>query len=258
MSWERIRLPAIAEENDLLGRAPGTALWPERYGLDYLAEQKRGGEYGFASLYQQSPRPRGDQLFREPARFELKDWREHWKRTPMRLMQSCDPAATAKASADYSARFVVAVEGRGNAAKMWIVDGWRGQVEIPYLVRHQLIPGQAKWKNVPTGIEAVAGFKAVPQMMRDIDRRLRVLELHPQGDKFTRAQALAAAWNEGRVLVPLGEPWADALIAEAQEFTGLGDTYDDQVDALANAWNHLVGGLEQTAPTTTPSSNPFG
>lgn len=259
MSWERIRLPAIAEEDDLLGREPGEALWPERYNLDYLAEQQRGGEYGFASLYQQNPRPRGDKLFRrEPARFLIPDWRERWKTTAMRIMQSCDPAATAETHADYSARFVVAVEGRDNDSKMWVVEGWRGQVEVPYLINHQLIPAQKRWKGIPTGIEAVAGFKAVPQVMRSINNGLRVLELKPKADKFMRAQAFAAAWNEGRVLIPLGEPWADVLIAEAEDFTGLGDTYDDQIDALSNAWIQLVGEPVPPPPSSAANSNPFG
>lgn len=34
--WETVRFPAIAEEGDVLGRAPGTALWPELRPLDYL------------------------------------------------------------------------------------------------------------------------------------------------------------------------------------------------------------------------------
>src|SRR5207244_2242627 len=31
--WEILRLPALAEEADPLGRAPGEPLWPERYPL---------------------------------------------------------------------------------------------------------------------------------------------------------------------------------------------------------------------------------
>lgn len=32
--WEVISLPALAEENDPLGRAPGVSLWPEWEDLD--------------------------------------------------------------------------------------------------------------------------------------------------------------------------------------------------------------------------------
>src|SRR3546814_16955079 len=30
--WKIINIPAVAEEDDVLGRAPGAPLWPERFG----------------------------------------------------------------------------------------------------------------------------------------------------------------------------------------------------------------------------------
>lgn len=39
--WVRVLLPAIAEENDQLGRAPGEALWPEQFPIEYLLKRKR-------------------------------------------------------------------------------------------------------------------------------------------------------------------------------------------------------------------------
>jgi predicted HicB family RNase H-like nuclease len=53
-------------------------------------------------------------------------------------------------------------------------------------------------------------------------------------DKFIRSQAVAAAWNQGKVLVPAAAPWLDAFIAEVCNFTGVNDAQDDQVDALAS------------------------
>jgi hypothetical protein len=32
--WDVVSLPAIAEEDDLIGRQPGEALWPERYSVE--------------------------------------------------------------------------------------------------------------------------------------------------------------------------------------------------------------------------------
>ena len=52
--WNLIKLPAIAEENDPLGRAPGTALWEERFNLDALImKRKVSGIYWFSAMYQQ-------------------------------------------------------------------------------------------------------------------------------------------------------------------------------------------------------------
>ena len=55
--WEVIKLPAIAVEDDLLGRSSGEALWPDRFPLSELEAVKRGMYSGrlWAALYQQDP-----------------------------------------------------------------------------------------------------------------------------------------------------------------------------------------------------------
>ena len=57
--WIAIDLPAIAlSDTDPLGRQPGEALWPERYGAPDLERIRKGvGERVWWSLYQQQPRP---------------------------------------------------------------------------------------------------------------------------------------------------------------------------------------------------------
>ena len=52
----RLHLPAIAGENDQLGRAPGEALWPERWPIEeMLKRQKSMDNFWWSSLYQQDP-----------------------------------------------------------------------------------------------------------------------------------------------------------------------------------------------------------
>src|SRR3546814_1308804 len=55
--WKIINIPAVAEEDDVLGRAPGAPLWPERFGLDYLEGFRRRNPRGFSALYMQRPTP---------------------------------------------------------------------------------------------------------------------------------------------------------------------------------------------------------
>ncbi len=51
-----IKLPALAEENDILGREPGEALWPERFSQKALEERRRISDvYWWRALYQQDP-----------------------------------------------------------------------------------------------------------------------------------------------------------------------------------------------------------
>src|SRR3990167_5338424 len=54
--WLVINLPALAYENDPLGRAVGEPLWPERYDMEALMDIKSAlGTYWWNALYQQRP-----------------------------------------------------------------------------------------------------------------------------------------------------------------------------------------------------------
>jgi phage terminase large subunit-like protein len=87
----------------------------------------------------------------------------------------------------------------------YVVDVLREQVSVPQFAR-DLRAFQARNWNAPVRVEAVGGFKAVPQLLREVDPNIRLEEIHPVGDKFQRAQGVAAAWNQGRVLVPMNAP----------------------------------------------------
>ena len=248
--WEVLNLPAIAEGDDPLDREPGEALWPERYPVEELEAIKRQiGAWGFAALYEGRPRPRGAAVFGEPTRFDLPEW----KPEAARVIIGADPAASEKTSADYSVACVMALEGRGDRMTGRVLDLYRGQVTIPTFAA-ELRRLAAKWWNAPIAVEAVGGFKAVPQLLRAVDPFLRITEVKLTGDKFQRAQAVAAAWNDGRVLVPTSAPWVEAFLDEVQAFTGVKDRHDDQVDALAHAWNALSGG---TARAVQVERGPF-
>jgi phage terminase large subunit-like protein len=176
--------------------------------------------------------------------------------------------------------------------QLWILHGWRDQVTVPAVARKLLELSQRFW-HAPVVVEAVQGFKSVPQILREIEPRLKIREAKMGGDKFVRAQGVAAAWNAGRVYVPLdaeftewiatkgafalpvdpntnqpyvpklragvarGVTWADELIAEALRFTGVGDVEDDQVDALAHGFNELWG-YKQPQRGSRKNQNPFG
>lgn len=254
VEFELIRLPAIAEEDDIVGREPGEALWAERFPREKLDEiHSILGEYSWASLYQQRPRPRGTAVFAEPGRFVLGEW----KLDSHRICICADPAATAKTTADHTAALVLACTGYGAEMRGWLVGHIRGQWEIPEVVR-QLRRLQMTWGGVAIVVEAVAGFKAVPQMLRELDPGLRVVEAAAVGDKFTRAQGAAAAWNDGRIAVPTDAPWAAGLIQRMQAFTGNNDPEDDEIDAISHGWNTLYAPLEPRGRGDRRNANPFG
>ena len=62
--WEHIRLPALAEAGDPLGRDLDDPLWPERYDAGALAATRLAiGPQEWAGLYQQRPSPMGGSVF---------------------------------------------------------------------------------------------------------------------------------------------------------------------------------------------------
>ncbi len=55
--WQVVRLPALAEADDPLGRAPGESLCPEMWSEAELERSRRGGtQDGWESMYQQAPK----------------------------------------------------------------------------------------------------------------------------------------------------------------------------------------------------------
>lgn len=237
--WTFLNLPAIAEEDDPLGRQPGEALWPERYSLRKLGRIRRQiGEFSFASLFQGRPRPRGAKVF-GPAHYYdpgLVDF------TGCRSGIGADPAASEKTSADYSAAVAGRFKGAGDAKILYIREVLREQVSVPQFVS-DLRAFQARNDSADAAVEGAGIGKAVVQTLKAVDSMIRVVESPTKGDKFQRAQGVAAAWNDGRVLVPLTptgeEPpaWLKDFLDELAAFTGVSDDHDDQVDALAHLWN---------------------
>lgn len=227
-TWENIHLPAIDEHGD--------ALWPSRWPIAALEDKRKAiGEYDWAALFQGRPVPRGGQLFREPARYDIPNI------NGARFVIGVDPAASEKTRADHSVAVVLAVRGFGTEATADVLEVYRAQKEIPALCADLRLL-QERW-GAPLVVESVGVGKAVPQVLRSIDPSLRVIELSGalmRPDKFARAQPVVAAWNRGQVRVPVQASWLSPFLSEVQSFTGISDVHDDQVDALAHAWNHLA------------------
>lgn len=63
--WRTIILPALAKEDDPLGRKPGEALWPQRYDEEALHKKLVSqGPYAFSAMFQQDPVPAGGGVFK--------------------------------------------------------------------------------------------------------------------------------------------------------------------------------------------------
>jgi predicted phage terminase large subunit-like protein len=235
--WRGKNIPALG------GSQENVALLPKHWPFEALAEKRKANPFMFASLYQGDPRPKGGNLFQEPARF---DWETERPRTGYRVGYGADLAYTeAKLKArDWSVILrMLRVDdpkapGDPKKAKFYIVHVVRKQVDAPAFTltikaTHAEDPGPIRW--YASGTEKGAGSF--------IKEKVPAFKVKPATtDKYVRATPFAEAWNEGRVLVPGGEDrpeWVDDCVDEITSFTGVNDANDDTVDAGAAAFDEL-------------------
>lgn len=119
--WTIVRLPALAEPNDPLGRAEGQALWPERYDEDELARIRATLGSSFEALYQQRPSALEGAIFR-------REWWRYFREQPKftRIVQSWDTAFKAGQDNDYS---VCTTWGEADNG-YYLLDRWKRRVEF--------------------------------------------------------------------------------------------------------------------------------
>jgi predicted phage terminase large subunit-like protein len=223
--WRHINIPAIAPS--------GESFWPDIWPVEQLRQtEAQLGVYAWASLYMGQPRPRGGSVFGDP-------WT--WTELPksFRVGFGLDVAYSAKTSSDYSVIVVMLIDGAGVC---YVVDVVRVQLRAPAFVE---LVGQQR-KKYPTARAHWYVSTTERGVAHLINPELTWLEstlASLVGDKFVRAQPVAAAWNAGRVLVPADSkryPWVDAFVSEVVNFTGVEDGHDDQVDALAAVFDMLT------------------
>lgn len=230
--WEVVSLPALAEENDPLGRKVGEALCPERYDEEKLAKiRKKLGEYSFAALYQQRPVPRDGGLFK----FDwFKDKIKPKAPDGLRWKRGYDLAISQKTSADFTASFKTAFDKDGN---LWIDGGFCKRIEYPEQKRY-VVGRMTSEKNTEHGIEKALHGLALVQDLRRVKsiRGVAFRAVPVDADKYTRALPWANLAEEGKVFFVQdkpGERWIRDLIEELIIFTGKGETHDDRVDAIS-------------------------
>ena len=236
--WVEITLPALAEENDLLGRKVGEPLWPE-YGFDKEWAEKRKKSvtsFVWSALYQQSPKDREGGMFRRES-FEIVDrapaevnWVRYW-----------DLAATEKRK-DNNPCFTAGVLMGEKDGVYYIGDvrrirGRPAQVE-------NLIKGIAELdgRNVPIYMEqegGSGGANTIDYYARKVLKGRIFYGDKVSGSKISRAEPFSAAVEHGNVVLVRGS-WNKAFLDEAELFpTG---EFKDQIDAASGAFSKLVDG----------------
>jgi predicted phage terminase large subunit-like protein len=228
-AWHVIRLPALAEPNDLLGRPEGWPLWNDDdygYGGQLLDLAKNTPPRTWSALYQQAPTPDTGDYFKEEW---LKPYVKAPARNTMQVYGASDYAVTANGG-DYTVHGVFGLDPAGN---IYLLDLWRGQKSSDVWV--------SKWCDLvkqwsPIGwAEEMGQIKSGvgPFLTREARERRAYCareQFATRGDKSSRAQSIRGMMAMNGLYVPITKPWYAEFRSELLSFPA--GKHDDQVDML--------------------------
>ena len=254
--WELIDFPAIARDDDILGRKSGEALFPERYPIDELLKIKRNlGSYYWHALYQQKPAPDGGEIFKRSwFRYFNIDGDYYILHTPEGekrfaisstwVLQTCDPAATEKETNDY---FVLSTWAVTPDNDLLLLEVFREHADT---VKHEQIMKSAyqKWKPKFQGVEnKTFGLNII---QKGVSNGLPIKPLAADTDKVSRARPMSARYETGSVYHRQNTPWLVDFEDEMISFPN--GRHDDQVDTAAYAYLSIM-----LPPPPEPNVNRF-
>lgn len=234
-SWEVIKLPALAQKSDPLGREIGTALCPERYDRDELIKIKTAiGARSFSALYQQEPQEQEGDMFK-------RSWFSFVKEIPegCQFVRYWDKAAT-KDDGDWT---VGALLAKTLESRYIVVNIKRGQwqtydrdKEIRETAEKDAKEYQGIVRIVGEQEPGSSGVDAAKDFIRLLDG-FAVSVDKVTGDKIFRAEPFASQCEAGNVVL-LKAAWNEDYLDELTSFPN--GTHDDQVDASSGAYHKLV------------------
>jgi len=251
-SWDLVRLPAIAEENEThiiqtpyktrtVMRRAGEALHPEREPVATLKNLRRTlGEYNFAGQYQQQPAPLGGGMVKavwfkkyaqgeEPAQFDL-------------LFQSWDTANKSTELSDFS----VCTTWGCKDGRLYLLNLLRKRLDYPDLKR--AVREQAEYFR-PNNIlieDKASGTQLIQELIRDGVHG--VTRYVPTMDKIMRLHSITSTIENGFTYLPKEADWLAGYLHEVTTFPN--GKHDDQVDSTSQAldWikrgSHIYGVLD--------------
>lgn len=207
----------------------GEALWPELFPLEVLERKRDANERQWWSLYMGQPRSESDRVFGDPTWMLVDETPNH-----ARFAIGVDLAYSAKTSSDWC---VAAVMARADD-RYYLLDVVRRQCRATDFVEdikrlRDRYGARVRFYGAGQESEVVEQFRRHEGLT--IDFR------HAGPDKLVRATPVSDAWNDGRVLVHPRLRGSAALDVVA-DFSGIADPCDDDVDAIAAAYDTLSDG----------------
>ncbi len=225
-NWTVVDLPAIADENDVLGRSKGDALWNRRFDIDKLLKLKKNlGSYWFSCLYQQKPIASEYQIFKP-------SWWQFYKERPSCsiIIQTWDTAFKQGQENDFTVCATWGLSGNN----FYLIDILRGKYLFPELKK--IVVSQATMHNPKLILieDAASGQSLIQEL-----RKSTSLPISPvkTSSKEIRAHIISPLLEASQVFVPEGKIWLADFINEHSNFPN--DKHDDIVDTTTMSLGYL-------------------
>jgi len=246
-----INLPAIAEEDDALGREPGEALWPWWMDTERLNHVKNTvGPYEWSALFQGHPTSRGGSLFKsDDFRYYTVDslssdflcWRKDIAE-PLRISRKSlmrhayiDPALEVKTTNDPTG---MAAWGYSREHRIWLLlDRKNARIEHHKIMDAiKLFAFKAECSKI--GIENEKIGKILIKQSAGNDeiwgKKIPFFEVPTKGlDKYARATPMASYIEAERVFFPKNAPWLSEYETSLVKFPSV--AHDEDIDVTAMA-----------------------
>lgn len=199
-NWHVINLPAIAEEDDYLGRQEGEAL-TERFPIEQLEKIKIAvGPRDWLSMYQQRPRlAEGDEFKRDDMKIFGINAQNGFH--SMNRYIVVDAASSKKKHSDYTG---MAVIGLGADQNFYFIDGIRDRLNLTERAE-ALIALHRKWNPIAVGYEQygqMADIEHIQSAMEAENYRFHITPLGGKIKKEERIRRMIPAFEAGRWWFP--------------------------------------------------------
>jgi predicted phage terminase large subunit-like protein len=236
--WKIINLPAMAEDQDQLGRTPGQALWPERYNEVALSELKNDvGSRVWQALYQGSPSDPESAIIK-------REWIRWYDALPPKCERfgGIDTATSQKTSADNMAFDDVC---RCKEGFLWVDDVFCEKTTVTAFAKHVSNAHKVKRYSM-IRIEKNNAGEAVKQRVDEVGRDDKtyppVIAETTSTDKVVRVMEFQHLIENGTIRFRKGSKKIADLVEHLIAFDGRGSDVDDDVDALGFAIKAAQGG----------------
>lgn len=226
--WDIINIPAIALQDDILGRSEGDALCPDLIPLERLEWFRDTRPRTFESLYQGNPSLADGNIF-------LREWFKYFDDPGEEVEQvilSVDTAFKEKTDSDYS------VIGKWLKTRRagYLEDVVREKMTYPKLKRRMLSIAETTMPDLVLIEDRASGISLIQDLQNET--RLPIVPVKADISKKSRAYQATGQYESGNIYHKRGGLWVPVFESEMLKFDN--DKHDDQVDMATHFINNAM------------------